>query len=69
MEHLDQHLGYELRVQVVQLKEVYRSKEDFHGGPGYYPAEQIIAKHNHGVTEANLPHVVEKVATGNIIGI
>lgn len=67
--HPDQHFGYELRVAVVQLKEVYKNKEDSHGGPGYYPAVQTLVNHTHGVTEANLPHVIEKVATGNIIGI
>lgn len=38
-------------------------------GPGYYPAVQTLVNHTHGVTEANLPHIIEKVATGNIIGI
>ncbi len=43
MDHTDKFIGYELRVSLVLKVEEFRNREDSHGGPGFYPAERVLA--------------------------
>lgn len=57
-----QHRLYRLEVRVIEEVDVYKNKEDLHGGPGYYPEEILITFSNTQIADKALPAVVSAVA-------
>jgi hypothetical protein len=60
-DHPDRHLGYELRTELVLKMEAFKNKEDSHGGPGYYPVEQVIVRTRKEIAPSELPQTVERI--------
>jgi hypothetical protein len=60
----DHHIGFAIRCQVIHQKEVYRKKEDAHGGPGYYPESQVVAAFYRELAPAEVATTINKVARG-----
>jgi hypothetical protein len=48
--------GYIKRIQIIEQLEEYQSKEDFHGGPGLYPKERILAETEIKIAFNDLKH-------------
>jgi hypothetical protein len=48
------HLRYIERIQVIEVVEEWRSKEDFHGGPGYYLKEVVLGFQENEIKPENL---------------
>jgi hypothetical protein len=59
-----QHKSYRLSIHVIEEVDVYKNREDSHGGPGYYPDEVLLAHANTSITEASLANVIGKVTRG-----
>jgi hypothetical protein len=63
-DHPRQHKYYRLNIRVIEEVDVYKNKEDSHGGPGYYPSEVLIAHANTKITDQALPGVIQAVSNG-----
>lgn len=62
--HPRQHKFYRLNIRIVEEVDVWKSREDSHGGPGYYPEEVLIAHGNTAIDDKSLPAVIQAVTTG-----
>jgi hypothetical protein len=63
-QHLPKHKSYRLQIKVIEERDVYRNKEDFHGGPGYYPDEVVLVHSNQMISDAKLSSIIHDVARG-----
>lgn len=67
MEHPDLHKGYLLVTRVIREKDVWKNKEDLHGGPNYYPDWEVIVESQRRITASELPAVTKKVAMNEAV--
>lgn len=66
MIHPEHHIGFVFRCEVVQKKEVFKNKEDSHGGPGYYPEEEIVARYCGDLAPGEAVKIINRVARGEL---
>jgi hypothetical protein len=63
--HPRQHKYYRLNIRIIEEVDVWRSREDSQGGPGYYSEEVLIAHGNTAIDDKALPSVIQAVTTGS----
>lgn len=63
--HPRQHKSYKVEIRVIEEVDEWRSKEDLHGGPGYYPGEIVLLEKSITLSTRNLSSTIEAVATDN----
>jgi hypothetical protein len=63
-DHPELHNGYSLRVEVIHRTERWKNKEDAHGGPGYYPQEEVVTSFYKELSPTTVKQTITKVARG-----
>ena len=65
-DHPEHHIGFAIRHDVIQRKEVYKNKEDSHGGPGYYPQDVVVATFYRELAPSDVVTTINRVARGEL---
>jgi hypothetical protein len=63
------HKRFVLKIELIQEVDAFRSREDSHGGPGYYPKEIVIARSKKVIAENNLPEILQLAGSKDDIQI